>query len=437
MEAQWLADRQHLRTLRTTRPEWTRQDLAQALGRSLGWVKKWIKRLRNAAPDDDTVLQSQSRARNHPPPELSQIVSDRMLAIRDDPPQNLKRIPGPKAIRYYLEQEATTTLAGARQPRSTRTIWRILRQHQRIQLLPHRTHQPLERPEPLRHWQLDFKDASSVPPDPAGKQQHGVEVLTTVDGGTSILRSAQPRTAFSMATAIEAVATTVQEYGLPDTITIDRDTRLVGSRTQPECPAPFLRFWRCLGVQVQICPPRRPDLNGFVERYHRTYQEECRSVERPADLDAVTTVTATFKAHYNYERPHQGIACANQPPCVACPGLPARPPLPSMGDPDRGIDARDGQHFVRKVQRDTSVRIDALRYYATRQVVGKYVPLRVEAASRSLIIEYAGQEIKRVAIQGTGQGRIPFTMFVERLSHEARIGRAASGPIAHQLPLPL
>jgi hypothetical protein len=107
-------------------------------------------------------------------------------------------------------------------------------------------------------------DASTVPPDPDGKQQHVVEVLNTIDVGTSILLSAQPRPDFSMATAIEAVAATVEEYGLPETITFDRDTRFVGGGCQREFPSPFLRFWLCLGVQPHICPPRRPDLNGFV-----------------------------------------------------------------------------------------------------------------------------------------------------------------------------
>src|SRR6266516_735846 len=129
MEAQWVADRLHLRNLLTTQPDWTLQDLAQAVGRSRGWVKKSKKRLQAAPPQDEHVLHSQSRARKHPPPPLSPLVVDHILAIRDAPPQNLKRIPGPKAIRYYLNQAATTTLAGLRLPRSTRTIWRILRQH--------------------------------------------------------------------------------------------------------------------------------------------------------------------------------------------------------------------------------------------------------------------------------------------------------------------
>jgi hypothetical protein len=42
MEAQWIADRLRLRTLLVTRPDWTQQDLADAVGRSLSWVKKWI-----------------------------------------------------------------------------------------------------------------------------------------------------------------------------------------------------------------------------------------------------------------------------------------------------------------------------------------------------------------------------------------------------------
>ena len=113
MEAQWRADRLHLRTLLTTQPGWTLDDLAAATGRSRSWVKKCKQRLR-AAPDDVTILHSQSRARTHPPPALSQIVIDRILGIRDAPPHNLKRIPGPKAILYYLQQEATTTLSGER-----------------------------------------------------------------------------------------------------------------------------------------------------------------------------------------------------------------------------------------------------------------------------------------------------------------------------------
>jgi len=64
-------------------------------------------------------------------------------------------------------------------------------------------------------WQLDFKDVSSVPADPEGKRQHVVEVLDTVDAGTSILVGAQVRPDFTAETVLQAVAELVQQHGLP------------------------------------------------------------------------------------------------------------------------------------------------------------------------------------------------------------------------------
>ena len=437
MNAEWLVDRQRLRALLDRHPDWTVQDFADALGRSRSWVKKWRKRLAQAAPEDQSVLAGHSTAPHTPAPRLSQLVIDRILAIRDNPPQNLNRIPGPKAIRYYLEQEASTTLEGERLPRSTRTIWRILRQHQRIGEQPRRSHHPVERPAPLQSWQLDFKDASTVPADPQGKQQHVVEVLDAVDVGSSILLAAVVRPYFTMASAIETVAAIVTERGLPERVTIDRDSRFVGETSQRESPAPFLRFWLCLGVEVSICPPRRPDLNGFVERYHRSYNEECLQVYRPADLETVRTVTAAFQQHYNDERPHQGLACDNQPPRVAFPVLPARPPVPLTIDPDGWIAALDGHAYVRKVRKDTSVTLGASCYYTTQALVGKYVRLRIDASDRTLVVEHEEMELKRVPIEGSGRGRVPFAQFVELLCEEARTGRVPSASIPRQLALPL
>jgi transposase InsO family protein len=437
MEAQWVVDRQQLRRLLKSHPTWKLQDFADTIGRSLSWVKTWVKRLKAVPPEDEQVLLGYSCARKTPPPSISPRVVEHILAIRDNPPHNLGRIPGPKAILYYLHQEAQTTLAGEYLPRSTRTVWGILRQYQRILDPPVHEHHPLERPAPLSSWQLDFKDASTVPADPEGKQQHVVEVLNSVDVGTSILLDAQVRSDFTLATAIEAMAQTLQSNGLPEQVTFDRDPRFVGETSQRESPSPFLRFWLCLGVEITICPPRRPDVNGFVERYHRSYDEECLQVHRPADEETVKSVTAAFAQHYNFERPHQGVSCQNQPPRVAFPDLPARPPVPQTVDPDRWIDALDGKCYVRKVQRDTSVSIGAGRYYVSQALVGKHVTLRIAAADRCYVIAYEGQEVKRVPIGGTGRGPRGFAQFVEELTSEARTGRVPPQQRPFQLSLPL
>src|SRR5712692_10291897 len=124
MEAVYYAARANLRRLMRLHPQWTQPQYAQAVGMSLGWVKKWKKRLQEAEPQDEQVLHSRSRARRHPPERISQAVTDRIIQMRDEPPEGLGRTPGPKAILYYLPRDEQ--VQGERLPRSSRTIYRIL-----------------------------------------------------------------------------------------------------------------------------------------------------------------------------------------------------------------------------------------------------------------------------------------------------------------------
>jgi hypothetical protein len=138
-------------------------------------------------------------------------------------------------------------------------------------------------------------------------------------------------------------------------------------------------------------------------------------VYRPGDYETVQTITAAFRQHYNEERPHQGQACGNRPPRVAFADLPARPAVPALVDPDRWIEVLPGQRYVRKVQRNTSVTLDTVRYYTSQALVGKYVTLRIDASDRTFVVEHEGHEIKRLPIQETGQAPLPFVAFVEQL----------------------
>ena len=122
----------------------------------------------------------------------------------------------------------------------------------------------MKRPAPMTAWQIDFKDASTVPADPDSKQQHVVEILNVVDMGTSIVVAAHPHADFHAQTALEAMAQILQEHGRPETITFDRDTRWVGSASGRDFPSAFMRFLLCLAIQPVVCPAHRPDLNAFV-----------------------------------------------------------------------------------------------------------------------------------------------------------------------------
>ncbi len=159
----WIADRAMLQRLLHLHPEWTQQELANWIGRSKGWVKKWVKRLREAPPGDSRVLLGKPLGRKTPYPQTDPQVEERTLAIRDAPPENLQRTPGPRAILYYLPRDPELQQRDQALSRSTRTIWKILRRNDRISQKKQRKHQPLQRPLPLEEVQRDFKDMASVP----------------------------------------------------------------------------------------------------------------------------------------------------------------------------------------------------------------------------------------------------------------------------------
>ena len=286
-------------------------------------------------------------------------------------------------------------------------------------------------------WQLDFKDVSTVPPEPDGKRQHVVEVLNTVDVGTSILVQAQVREDFTAETTLQAVVETLQAHGVPEAITLDRDPRFVGSQQQRDFPAPLLRLLHCLDIQVTICPPRRPDKNGFVERYNRTYDQECLRVFAPRDVETVQRLTVGFRQHYNYERPNQAVTCGNQPPCVAFPDLQPRPPLPQPVDPDRWLEVLDGHRYVRKVRSNGTVSVDSVSYYIDQAWAGKYVSLQIAAQERVFVVEYREQVVKQLPIKGLVGAALPWEVYVEAMALAARTQVVAGRPVGQQLRLPL
>ena len=420
MEAVYYAARANLRRLLTQYPTWTRQQYAQGVGMSLGWVKKWIKRLQEAPPQDEAVLQGQSRARKHPAERISQRVVDRLLELRDQPPEGLGRTPGPKALLYYLPRDAQLAASAERLPRSSRTIYRILQQAGRIaHRLPH-VQEAQERPGPMSHWQLDFKDAATVPADPDGKRQHVVEVLNAVDEGTSVLVEAQVGADFHAETTLEAVAELFVRHGLPEAVRMDRDVRFVSSPSGSDFPSALVRFCQCLGVGVLLCDPHHPQQNGFVERYHRSYQEECLAVQRPATLEQVRAVTEQFGQHYNFQRPHQGLSCGNRPPRTAFPSLPDLPPLPEVVNPDRWLEVSDGLSLVRTVSRNGTVSIDLKDYYVGRALAGQRVALHLSAKARAWLVIQGTQLLKSLPLKGLYGAALPFEKFVPLMMQQAR-----------------
>ena len=422
MPLSYYAARANLYYLWQHHPDWSHAELAAALGCEVRWVEKWLKRFREelaAGQRLDHVLQGHSRARKTPPSRTQPLVVEQILAIRDQPPEGLRRVPGPEAIHSYLERDPLLQFFQVPVP-SCKTIYRILKAHDRIPERGKLLHQPWERPAPMTCWQIDFKDGSLVPADPDGKRQHGVETLNIIDMGTSVLLDAHVRSDFTAETALQALALSLAKYGRPKLITLDRDPRWVGSPAGSDFPAALLRFGACLGIEIQVCEPHHPQQNAFVERYHRTYQAECLALERPRSLEQARTVTKAFVTHYNFERPHQGLSCGNRPPRTAFPTLASLPALPAMVDPESWLTALDGLHLERKVDGHGRVSVDLKRYYVSARLVGQHVVLHLDAKERCLHVLHEQQVVTSFPLKGLVGRVLSFEQFLTPMLHQAR-----------------
>lgn len=419
MDTEWVLARQQLWQLHEKHPDWGRRRLAHTLGHSVRWVRKWLQRLTGADLTDPTVWQNRSCARHTSPKRVPQCVIDRILAIRDNPPGHLRRTPGPRAILYFLHRDQTLQQQGVYLPRSTRTIWQILRQYSRIWDPPQPKHEPEERPAPMQHWSVDFKDVTTVPIDPEGKQQHNVECFNVIDDGTSILLSAQVRPDYNAMTVIDALVYALAVHGRPQVIRFDRDPRFIGASTSQDFPSAWVCLLLCLDIEPAICPPRRPDKNPFVERLNRNYKYDCLLRDLPETVSQAQAVTAVYLQHYNSERPNQAVTCGNQPPRVAFPDLPTLPSLPTQVDPDHWLTQIDGHFYTRRVQHNGLIQIGKQAYYISRDLKGRRVLLQVDAASCQFRVLLGGQLIKTCDIKGLHHQILDWEAYLTYIRREA------------------
>ena len=82
-------------------------------------------------------------------------VTQRIVEMRFAPPENLKRVPGPRALLSYLPRDLELQAAQVPLPHSSRTIWKIL--HVTGCLVTHSKEppHPNEPREPLEEIQMD------------------------------------------------------------------------------------------------------------------------------------------------------------------------------------------------------------------------------------------------------------------------------------------
>ena len=143
----------------------------------------------------------------------------------------------------------------------------------------------------------------------------------------------QPGRIFTRKLRMLAVVDFLRRYGCPLCMTFDRDSRWVGSHSLRHFPSAFCRFRLGLGIHPNICPKLCPDKNPYVERLHRTLNQECLQIRLPTTLGEVREATEEFLQHDNHERPQEANGLRQSPtayclPKLASPAAGARPDQP-------------------------------------------------------------------------------------------------------------
>ena len=408
MEHEWELDRIRLYQLRCEHPDWKLKQLAQAVGRCLSWVKKWLKRFREAPEDSLAMFRSLSRAPHRRPRQIEAAVRDVILGLRDDLKAIYGRVVGPKTILYHLHKDKLLQSQGVYVPRSTRTIWQVLKDGGRISTRL-REHHPLERPEPMQHWEMDF-----------GQLGDTFEFLTVVDRGTSILVDTQTQPHFNAETGLMAVVRLLILTGLPQKLRFDNDTRYVGNWLTDGYPSPLMRLLLCLGVEPDLVAPGKPYHKPFAERSVRTLKYECLWLDPPKDWMDAASILDIYRDFYNHDRANQSLACGNRPPYEAFPHLPALPNIQEMIDPDAWLPHYHRHIFKRRVGQNGRISVGTHTYYVDYRRAGDRVGVLLDAHNRVFQVLHRSSVIRELEIQGLVGHLMPFQAYVTHMMEEAR-----------------
>jgi len=74
-----------------------------------------------------------------------------------------------------------------------------------------------------------------------------------------------------------------------------------------EFMAEFEETCQRLGIRLFVLPPKRPKLNGHVERMQRTFRDEFYTRPLPSRLPELQRELNAYLDHYNRERPHRAL----------------------------------------------------------------------------------------------------------------------------------
>jgi putative transposase len=146
---------------------------------------------------------------------------------------------------------------------------------------------------PNQCWSMDFVSDKLA-------NGRSIRILTVVDQFTRECVALSADRSMSGAKVVEALQQALSECGgAPESITCDNGSEFAGRA---------LEAWSMVrGIQLIFIRPGRPVENGFIESFNGRLRDECLNVEWFTSLDDTRAKLASWRHHYNHQRPHSAL----------------------------------------------------------------------------------------------------------------------------------
>lgn len=261
--------------------------VARQAGTSRQWVRKWWHRFL-AAGKSWSGLDDRS-SRPHTLHTKRHAHETEVLALKD----------------RYPAWGAKKLQAVGNIPLSHATIHRILREHGRVNESPkrqgRRSTTRFQRTRPNQLWQLDITQE-----DLHGGEGPTVWIATLLDDYSRfVLASRTYEEIPHEADMVELLRQAIHQWGQPDQVLTDRGVQF---HTPSDVPRVISLLLHNTGIQHIMARPRHPQTLGKVERWHRSFKEECVDWMTPvASREGFREALHAFVETYNVVRPHEAL----------------------------------------------------------------------------------------------------------------------------------
>jgi transposase len=311
----------------------TEVEVAEELGRSVRWVRKWLARWRET-PDDPDWARSRSRAPGSSPQATNEEIVEQVLAARRKLEEDPRAQRGAAAVAWQLEVMGMP----ADDIPQARTIQRIISRAGLAQ--PRRrggtsyTPRGVPYPCPARDaGPGELHEADPVGPRwlDGGEKVHSLNVMDIGTHRVALEPIARQRPIWLAEGLIDAWG----RLGLPQIVQLDNHSSLRGGIGDPRRFGPVVKAALSLGVVPRFVPLSEPWRQGAIEHFQDVFDTNFFRAERFTDLDQLRDRAGVFERFHNARHHYSTLSGATPDKATADADLDLAFPPDSFEPPDQ------------------------------------------------------------------------------------------------------